>query len=110
MKRVYLDVDGVILGEVDGRVALARHAEEFVDFLTSRFDVYWLTTHCRGESLAALNYLSRYAPAEFLMRLEPIKPTHFNVLKTEALTGDFYWIDDSPLQSELDDLKRRGLF
>lgn len=87
--RVYLDVDGVLLGEVHGRVALARHAAEFIDFLTLRYEVYWLTTHCRGEAQPVLNYLSRYAPSEFLARLAPIKPTLFHVLKTEALVGDF---------------------
>jgi hypothetical protein len=38
-----------------------------------------------------------------------IKPTRFGVLKTEALEGDFYWLDDSPLAAELQDLRQRGL-
>ena len=32
------------------------------------------------------------------------------MLKTEALAGDFYWLDDSPLQIELAELRRRHLF
>ena len=110
MKRIYLDVDGVLLGESAGRVALASHAAEFVEFLLARYDVYWLTTHCAGDAQTVLTYLARYAPHCFIARLSPIKPTRFDVLKTEALGGDFYWLDDSPLAVELTDLRRRGLF
>jgi hypothetical protein len=108
--RIYLDVDGVILGESAGRVVLARHACKFVEFLLAQYDVYWLTTHCRGDSQAVLDYLGRYAPADFVARLTPIKPTCYEVLKTDALCGDFYWLDDSPLQVELAELRRREQF
>ena len=57
-----------------------------------------------------LAYLGRYAPPDFVARLSPIKPTRFDVLKTKALAGDFYWLDDSPLEVELADLRRRGMF
>lgn len=110
MRRIYLDVDGVLLAHVEGRVALARHAPRFIDFLLDGFDVYWLTTHCRGEAGAVLNYLSGYAPAEVLDRLRAVKPTRFDVLKTEALAGDFYWLDDSPLEAEVAELRRRRAF
>ena len=110
MKRIYLDVDGVLLGEADGRVVLARHAAEFIDFLVARFDVYWLTTHCCGDARTVLDYLGRYASADFVGRLSSIKPTRFDVMKIEALGGDFYWLDDSPLQIELAELQRRGIF
>ena len=110
MKRIYLDVDGVLLGELGGRVVLARHAAEFVDFLLARYDVYWLTTHCCGDAQAVLAYLGRFAPQDFIARLSPIKPTRFDVLKTDVLGGDFYWLDDSPLEVELADLRRRGMF
>src|SRR5688500_14603200 len=110
VQRIYLDVDGVVLGESAGRVVLARHAAEFIDFLLARYDVYWLTTHCCGDARPVLDYLARYAPADFISRLSPIKPTRFDVLKTEAVDGDFYWLDDGPLQVELADLQRRNLF
>ena len=110
MKCVYLDVDGVLLGESAGQVVLARHAAELIDFLVARYDVYWLTTHCCGDAQAVVGYLDRYAPHDFIARLAPIKPTHFDVLKTDALIGDFYWLDDSPLEVELTELRRRGKF
>ena len=44
-----------------------------------------------------------------LDKLTAIKPTRFSVLKTEAMDGDFFWIDDQPLQAELADLQRTDL-
>ena len=69
-----------------------------------------LTTHCASDAQTVLSYLARYAQDDFIARLSPIKPTRFDVLKTEALGGDFYWLDDSPLAVELADLRRRGMF
>jgi len=108
--KVYLDVDGVLLGQQADSVVLAPHAAELIDFLVARFDVYWLTTHCCGDARRVIDYLGRYATADFVRRLSPIKPTRFDLLKTETLTGDFYWLDDSPLQAELADLERRNLY
>jgi hypothetical protein len=108
--KVYLDIDGVLLGQKGDRVVLAPHAAELINFVLDRFDVYWLTTHCRGDTHRVTTYLGRYASADFVASLAPIKPTTFDLLKTEALSGDFYWLDDSPLQAELDDLRRREMF
>lgn len=110
MIRVYLDVDGVLLGQDASKVILARHAARLVDFLLDHFDVYWLTTHCSGDAQPVLQYLSRFAPADFIARLRNIKPTQFGALKTNALAGDFYWIDDNPLQAEVTELQRRKMF
>jgi hypothetical protein len=108
--KVYLDVDGVLLGQKEGRVVLAAHAAELIEFLLEHFDVYWLTTHCSGDAQRVIHYLARFASPDFIKRLAPIKPTQFHVLKTEAVSGDFYWLDDSPLQAELAELQRRDLF
>lgn len=82
--KVYLDVDGVLLGQQEGRVVLAPHAKELIDFLVERFDVYWLTTHCCGDARRVIDYLGRYASPDFLARLSPIRPTRFDILKTVA--------------------------
>jgi hypothetical protein len=110
MVKVYLDVDGVLLGQDAGNVVLARHADELFDFLIENFDVYWLTTHCSGDAGRVITYLSRYAPQSFIDKLTAIKPTRFGVLKTEAISGDFYWLDDNPLQAEIAELRRRDRF
>jgi hypothetical protein len=110
VKNIYIDIDGVLLGTKDGRVVLANHAAVFIDFVTRNFETYWLTTHCRGTTEPVFKYLRRYAPADLLARLTSIKPTNFDVLKTEALQGDFYWLDDRPLETELAVLRSRKQF
>jgi hypothetical protein len=107
MVKIYLDVDGVLLGQESGNVVLARHAEKLIDFLIENFDVYWLTTHCSGDARRVISYLSRYAPQSLIEKLSSIKPTRFGVVKTDAISGDFYWLDDNPLQAEIAELRRR---
>jgi hypothetical protein len=109
MRRIYLDVDGVLLGDSGGNAVLARHASAFIEYILDRFDVYWLTTHCQGDADAVLTYLTPYTPPDLIRKLEAVRPTRFQVMKTEALAGDFYWLEDSPLAIEVSDLQRRGL-
>lgn len=109
---MYLDIDGVLLGKVDPashEIVLARHAETLLRLATSRFDAYWLTTHCDGTTQSVLDYISPYCPAPVGEMLLKIKPAHFRTMKTEALKGDFWWIDDAPLAVEIEWLESRGL-
>jgi hypothetical protein len=108
---LYIDIDGVLLGKADptsSHLALANHAHRFLTFALNRFDCYWLTTHCKGSSEPLLDHLRPFVPDEMLPLLRRIKPTTFDVMKTEALQGDFFWIGDSPMASELEWLRRRG--
>ena len=109
---LYLDVDGVLLGSSRIRcnqVVLAQHAEPFLDFALQYFDCYWLTTHCDGTSESVLAYLRPYCSAHLLRELVNVRPTRFRTLKTEVLTGNFYWVEDTPLQAEIRWLKSCGL-
>ena len=108
---LYLDIDGVLLGKADPaspEVRLALHAEEVLVFALAHFDCFWLTTHCHGRTDEVLKYLAPYGSAEFLALAEKVMPTRFRVMKTEALAGDFLWLDDTPMQGELDWLAARG--
>ncbi len=67
--RLYLDIDGVILGK-GGK--LPEHLEEFLTWVTANFEVYWLTTHCKGDARTALRYLSSYYPPHLLALVECI--------------------------------------
>jgi len=110
MTKLYLDIDGVLL--------TARHTQAapgvaaFVEFVTQHFTCYWLTTHCKGDSAPALRYLSRFlAPATLELLRQAVQPTTWDTLKTEAIdvSADFYWLDDSPFQSEVAYLRARGV-
>ena len=107
MKKLYLDVDGVILNK-DG--SPAKHLKKFLEHILSKYDVYWLTTHCKGDAEYTVNYLSRYLDPEIIDLLRIIKPTTFDRLKTEALDfkSDFLWLDDYLFDSEIKTLEKYG--
>jgi len=112
MRKLYLDVDGILLGKDppgSPKVVLARHAREFLEFATAHFECSWLTTHCRGDVQPVLEYIRRYAGKDLDDLLDRILPSQFETLKTEALHGDFYWVDDCPLAVEVKWLRDRGL-
>lgn len=106
--KLYMDIDGVLLHTK--RVRVPEFAEEFIDYVTTHFDCYWLTTHCKGDANGPLGYLSQYYDSNVIERLKGIKPTTFDVLKTDAICfdEDFYWLDDSPFNAELAVLRQYG--
>lgn len=101
MKKLYLDIDGVLLTAKETRAA--DFVLPFIDYITNNFDCYWLTTHCKGDTAPALFHLSNYLNKETIQKLKIIKPTTWVTLKTEAIdfSSDFYWIDDNPLRVEI---------
>ena len=109
---LYLDIDGVLLGKTDPaspKIVLANHARHFLEFAIGNFDCFWLTTHCRGDVQPVLDYLRPFVHDDLVPLLTKIKPTTFDVLKTDALRGDFLWLDDSPLAIEVSWLRERNL-
>lgn len=110
MIKLYLDIDGVLLTAKHTRAA--DGVDEFVDFVTTHFECYWLTTHCKGDSRTALKYLMQFMQPKTIKKLEDaVLPTNWETLKTEALDfkSDFYWLDDNPLQVEQAGLKENGV-
>lgn len=110
MIRIYLDIDGVLL--TAKHTQAAPDVDGFVDFITTHFECYWLTTHCKGESATAIKYLSRFLNPLTLEKLSTaVQPTNWNTLKTEALDlqANFFWLDDNPFQSEINFLRANGL-
>ena len=103
MKRLYIDIDGVLLTVKNTR--RPQYAVEFIDYVTSTFDCYWLTSHCKeGEKSIKplLQYLSPYYDKETIEKLKAIKPTSWETAKTEAIDihSDFYWLDDYVFEFE----------
>lgn len=105
---IYLDIDGVILAN---DLQKAKHSEEFIKFLTDNHNVYWLTTHCKGDAEYTVNFISRFFDADTIETLKKIKPTNWNTLKTEAIDYEapFLWFDDQLFDSEKDELDCRNL-
>lgn len=105
--KLYLDIDGVLIGR-DGKPA--EGLVEFLAFATERFECYWLTTHCDGDSDQVFLYLVGRVPAEAIAYIEKIRPTRFGALKTDGIdfSGPFYWLDDTVFASEQAVLRERG--
>ena len=97
--KIYLDIDGVLLKKA---LSVPDYGPEFINYLVSRHDCYWLTTHCRGGENKAPQYLSQFYPFSILHQLEKIKPAFWTDLKTEAIdfNEDFIWLEDNPFDSE----------
>lgn len=84
--KLYIDIDGVLLNyDTDSR---AEYSVELIDYITNEFDCYWLTTHCKGDAEPALEYLSKYFPDETIQKLQKIKPTYWEDMKTEGIDFD----------------------
>lgn len=106
---LFIDIDGVLLGKTDanGHIALADHAKAFLQFALQNFDCYWLTTHCKGSIETVVDYLTPVADDEMLTLIKTVKPTYFKTFKTEALFGDFIWVDDQPTAYEFQLLEQQ---
>ncbi|MDD3284391.1 MAG: hypothetical protein PHZ07_02240 [Patescibacteria group bacterium] len=96
---IYLDIDGVLLKKHGGP---ADNVLDFIKYITNNFDCYWLTTHCRNGEDDCMEYLSDKLPIESLQYLEKIKPSYWDMLKTEGIDFSkyFIWIDDYIMDAE----------
>ena len=105
---LYIDIDGVLLTK-DGNPA--PHLKEFLIKATSDYTPYWLTTHCKGDTTNTVSHLKRILPQDLWEYIEKIKPTDWDVLKTDGIdfSQDFRWLDDAPMESEKSLLQKKGL-
>lgn len=105
--RIHLDVDGVLLtkhGEPAEGVA------DFLRYMVENHTVYWATTHCKGDTAPVVAYLERKLTAELRGLIRQVRPTAWDVLKTDAIdfSQDFLWFDDTLFESEKAVLERHG--
>ncbi|MCC7289398.1 hypothetical protein IT414_03350 [bacterium] len=105
---VYLDIDGVLLAN-DKQPAL--HVHEFLDYVTSNYPTYWLTTHCKGDTEHTLWVLGQVLQAETLELCKRIRPTNWGRDKTDGIdfTKPFLWFDDDLFESERRVLEEHGV-
>ena len=101
MRKLYLDIDGVLLTKRNTRAA--DGAIELIEYALSNFDCYWLNTHCRtSDTKDVLRYLAEYFPNDVVDRLKEVKPAIWDTLKTEGIdfNSKFYWLDDCLFEAE----------
>ena len=106
---IYLDVDGTLLTK-EGQPA--PHLKEFLEYVTTHHTPYWLTTRCKGDATAVVEHLRRLLPSEVYPYLLKIRPTNWDVSKTEPIdfSQPFLWFDDVCFEFERDMLKKHGVF
>ena len=106
---IYLDVDGVILTK---GVMPALHLDKFLRHILSKYSVFWLTPRCHGDTKNVVRYVSQFFPPETLGLLKKIKPTSFDLDKTEAIdfSKKFFWLDCELFVSEANTLSARGKY
>jgi len=105
---IYLDIDGVLLTK---EKLPANYVSEFLTYLVNNHSVYWLTTHCKGDSTTPIIYLSQYFDKKSLDLAKQIKPTSWRTAKTEAIdfNHQFRWFDDYLFDFEKRELMRHDL-
>lgn len=105
---IYLDIDGVLLAN---ELNLAIGAEEFIEYVVTRYPTYWLTTHCMdGDPSFAVQNVGRLCKPKTVELLKKIKPTAWKEAKTEAIdfSQPFLWFDDDLYDDEREELSRNG--
>lgn len=99
---IYLDIDGTMIHENLAEPKAANGLEAFIIALRP-YDTYWLTTHCRdGNPERPRDIMKRFLPPELHGDIDRIKPTVWDVMKTEGIdwSQDFIWFDDTITETE----------
>lgn len=104
---IYLDIDGVLLAN---DVNPANHADKFIAYVVTCYPTYWLTTHCRQKVNNTIPLLSRIFSEETMKYVRQIKPTEWDINKTEGIdfTLPFLWFDDDLFEEEKQALVRHN--
>lgn len=99
---IYLDIDGTMIHENLAEPKKAAGLEAFIIALRPH-STYWLTTHCRdGNPERPREIMKRFLPQELHADIDRIKPTVWDVMKTEGInwSQDFIWFDDTITEME----------
>ena len=99
VKNIYIDIDGVILTR---GVVPAQHLDKFLKHILKNYLVFWLTSRCHGDDKYTIEYLSQFLLPDTIALAKTIKPTIFELDKTEAIdfNKSFFWLDDELFASE----------
>ena len=110
--KIYLDIDGTMIHEsIETAGKPANGLKEFIEALKPH-DTYWLTTHCmEGDPQYAQAIMKSVLPEELHSEIDRVKPTKWQVKKTEAIdfNSEFIWFDNDVMASEREELKQKAL-
>ena len=104
---IYLDIDGVILTKDHTQPFFLK---EFLTWLLAHHTVYWLSTHCKGDTTHLMAYLSQFLDAEIFNLVKSIRPTNWERFKTDAIdfSSKFVWLDDYIFEKEKEVLRKEN--
>ncbi len=104
-RNIYLGIDGVILTR---GVVPALHLDKFLKYILANYSVSWLSSRCQGSSKETAKYLSQFLLPDSVILIKRIKPTTFQLDKTEAIdfSKDFFWLDGQLFDSEKNTLRK----
>jgi hypothetical protein len=107
---IYIDVDGTMIHEDRWNMEnlAADGLTEFIIALRPH-NTFWLTTHCRdGNPERAREIMKRYLPSELHADIDLIKPTVWDMMKTEGIdwSQDFIWFDNDISAFEWDKIEQ----
>ena len=97
---VYLDIDGVLLAN---DLNPANYVHEFLEIVNKRaLEVYWLTTHCKGDATTAYKRLELVLQPKTMELLKEVKATNWDSAKTQTIdfTKPFLWFDNDLFYEE----------
>lgn len=105
---IYLDIDGVLLANDANS---ANYADEFIKYVVTHHSTFWLTTHCRQKENYTISLLSRFFSEETMKYIRQIKPTEWDLNKTEGIdfSSPFLWFDDDLFEGEKQELTKHNV-
>lgn len=106
--KLYIDINGTLINKK--KQCASQHVEEFVDFVLSNYDCYWLSPECCYPIEETKIYLSNFFTPTVVEKLIAIKQTYWTTSKTEAINfnEDFIWLDSYIFGYEREILKRNN--
>lgn len=105
---IYLDIDGTLIHENGIEDMAAAGLAEFLSALRPH-TTYWLTTHCRdGNADRPREIMKSYLPPALYADVDRIKPTVWDMMKTEGIdwSRDFIWFDNDISPTEWEQIRQ----